>query len=93
MAIDTYAKLQSDIQDKLDRDDLLANVTAYSSGDIEGAVKRAIRTCELRVQRTLRVRQMETSTTITLSSGSTTVALPSDFLSARLFYLDFLSRS
>mgnify|MGYP006899560649 CR=1 FL=1 len=88
MAIDTYAKLQSEIQDTIDRDDLLADVTAYASGNIEGAITRAIRRCELRIQRTLRVRDMETSTTIAFVSGTTTIALPSDFLSARLFYLN-----
>lgn len=87
MAIDTYAKLQSEIQDTINRDDLLADVTAYSSGDVEGAITRSIRKCELRIQRTLRVRQMETSTTLTFTNGVTQYSLPSDFLSARLLYL------
>lgn len=87
MAIDTYAKLQSAISDELNRNDLLAAVTTYSSGTIDGAVKRSIENCEYRIQRTLRIRQMETSTSITTVGGTSSYALPSDFLSARLAYI------
>lgn len=87
MAIDTYAKLQSDVADTINRADLLSDVTKYSPGTIEGAIKRGIRKCELRTQRTLRIRFMEASTTLTFSSSTSTYALPSDFLSARLAYL------
>lgn len=88
MAIDSYAKLQAEIQDTLDRDDLVADVTAFSPSTIEGVVKRAIRKCEIRVQRQLRVRDMETSTTLTLSAGTSQYSLPSDFLSMRTFYIN-----
>lgn len=87
MAIDTYGKLQSSISDILNREDLIADVTKYSGGTIEGIVKRAIRRTELRVQRDLRVRQMEASSAITFTSGTTIYALPSDFMSARLLYI------
>jgi hypothetical protein len=87
MAIDTYAKLQSEISDVINRADLLADVTKYSTGTIEGAIKRAIRKCELRAQRTLRIRFMESSTTLTFASGTGSYALPSDFLSTRLVYI------
>lgn len=88
MAIDTYAKLQSAISDELNRNDLLATVTAYSSGPIDGAIKRSIENCELRLNRTLRVRQMETSTTMTLVAATSVYSLPSDFIQARLAYVD-----
>jgi hypothetical protein len=87
MAIDTYAKLQSAISDELNRNDLLADVTAYSSGPIDGSIKRAIATTELRLNRTVRIRQMETSTTITLVANTSAYSLPSDFLQARVVYL------
>jgi hypothetical protein len=87
MAIDTYAKLQSSISDILNREDLIADVTKYSGGTIEGVVKRAIRRTELRVQRDLRVRQMEASSAMTFTAGNIIYALPSDFMSARLLFI------
>lgn len=87
MAVNTYAKLQSSISDILNREDLIADVTKYSSGTIEGIVKRAISRVEYRVQRDLRVRQMETSSALTLTAGNSIVALPTDFLSTRLAYI------
>lgn len=86
MAIDTYAKLIADIADTIDRSDLTDDVS-IAGATIEGAIKRAIRKCEIRTQRTLRVRQFETSTTMTFASGTSTYAMPSDFASARLIYL------
>lgn len=88
MAIDTYGKLQSEISDTLDRADLIADVTAYSGGNIDGAIKRAIAKTEFRVQRRLRVRQMESSTAVTLTAGTSAYALPSDYLSSKLVYID-----
>ena len=88
MAIDTYSKLQSAISDEVNRNDLLATVTAYSSGPIDGAIIRSIENCELRLNRTLRLRQMETSTTMTLVASQTTYSLPSDFMQARLAYVN-----
>lgn len=86
MAIDTYAKLIADIADTIDRTDLTADVST-AGATIEGAIKRAIRKCEIRTQRTLRVRQMETSTTLTFTAATTSYAMPADFASARLLYL------
>ena len=88
MAIDTYAKLQSAISDELNRNDLLDTVTAYSSGPIDSSIKRAIETTELRLKRTLRIRQMEASTTMTLVANTSVYSLPSDFLQARVVYLE-----
>lgn len=83
--VQSYAELQSDILDTLNRTDLVATVTEFSSGPIEGAVKRAVSLGELRLQRELRPRQAETSTTLSVSS--TTKALPSDYMSQRLMYV------
>lgn len=88
MAIDTYAELQVAIQDELNRKGGgLASDVTIGATTIEGKVKRAIANCEIRVQRTIRTRQMETSTSIAFTSGTTEYSLPSDFLSARLMYL------
>lgn len=86
MSIDTYAKLQADIADTIDRADLTADVSAAGS-TIEGAIKRAIRKCEIRTQRTLRVRQFETSTNLAFTANTATYSLPADFASARLLRL------
>jgi len=80
MAIDTYAKLQSEILDTLNRTDLAADVTEYSPGTIEGAVTRAIAKAERRIVRRLRTREFETSTTIATVGGTETVTLPADFV-------------
>ena len=80
MAIDTYAKLQSEILDTLNRTDLAADVTEYSPGAIEGAVTRAISKAERRIVRRLRTREFETSTAAATAPGTETVALPSDFM-------------
>lgn len=89
MAIDTYAKLQVSIQDEVNRKggSLAANVTIGAT-TIEGKVQRAIANCEVRVRQLIRVRQQETSTSIAFTSGITAYALPGDFRSARLMYLD-----
>lgn len=89
MAIDTYAKLQAAVMDELNRKsgNLATNVTIGAT-TIEGKVKRAIANCEVRVRQLIRVRQQETSTTITFTSGDWDYALPSDFKSARLMYLN-----
>lgn len=80
--IDSYAKLQTEIADTIDRTDLSADTS------IDSPIKRAIRKCEIRTQRTLRVRQFETSTSIPFTSGTSTYALPADFASMRLLYLN-----
>lgn len=87
MAIDTYAKLQSECLDTLDRTDLVAQVTAYSPGPIEGSVQRAIAKAEKRIVRRIRTRIFETSTTVSTSPGVETVAIPTDFLMAKSLIL------
>ncbi len=80
MTISTYAQLQTEILDTLDRDDLVADVTNYTPGPIEGSVKRAISKAERRITRRLRTREFETSTTITTTPGTETISVPADFV-------------
>jgi hypothetical protein len=80
MAIDTYAKLQSEILDTLDRTDLVADVTEFTPGTIEGAVQRAISKAERRIIRRLRTREFETSSSISTVSGTETISIPSDLV-------------
>jgi hypothetical protein len=87
MAIDSYAKLQSEIMDTLNKNFLAADVTRFSPGTIEGSVKRAIRRTELRCQRRLRAIQMEGSTTGTLSTSADYITSPTDLVAVKLFYL------
>ena len=70
MPFTTYSELQTAIEDWLAREDM---TTAQ--------VKDFITLFEASVNRRLRVRQMETSTTLTPSSGSAT--LPTDYLAWR----------
>lgn len=69
MAITTYSELQAAIQAWLARTDLAANVPDF------------ITLFEAAANRRLRVRQQETSTTLTPTSGS--ASLPADYLSWR----------
>jgi len=80
MAIDTYAKLQSEVLDTLNRTDLAADVTEYTPGSIEGAVTRAISKAERRIVRRLRTREFETSTAVTTAAGTETISLPTNFV-------------
>lgn len=87
MAIDTYAKLQSEILDTLDRTDLVAQVTEYTPGTIEGAVQRGISKSERRIIRRLRTREFETSTTFATTGSLETISIPSDFIMAKSMVL------
>lgn len=87
MAIDTYAKLQSEVLDTLDRTDLVAQVTEYTPGTIDGAVQRGISKCERRIIRRLRTREFETSTTFSTTSSLETISVPSDFIMAKSMVL------
>jgi hypothetical protein len=69
MALTTYAELRTAIADWLARSDLTSYIPDF------------ITLFEAHANRRLRVRQMETSTTLTPSSGSAT--LPSDYLAWR----------
>lgn len=88
MSIDTYAKLQTEILDTLDRNDLVADVTEYSPGAIEGAVRRAIAKAERRIVRRLRTREFETATAFSTAAGVETVALPADFVMMKMLVLN-----
>jgi hypothetical protein len=69
MALTTYAELQTAVENWLARDDLTDYIPDF------------ITLFEAHANRVLRVRQMETTTSLTPSSGAAT--LPSDFLAAR----------
>lgn len=79
MAIDTYAKLQSEILDTLDRNDLVSDVSEYTPGTIEGAVKRAIAKTENRILRRVKTNVFEASTSVSTVAGTETISLPSDY--------------
>lgn len=87
MAVDTYAKLQSECMDSLNRTDIAADVTDFSPGTVEGAVKRAIAKGELRVIRRLKVKEFETSTAFSTVGGVETIAIPSDHAATKAIVL------
>lgn len=87
MAIDTYSKLQSEVLDTLNRTDLVAQVTEYTPGPIEGAIQRGIAKCEKRIIRRLRTREFETSTTMSTTGSLETISIPSDFIMAKSMVL------
>lgn len=87
MAIDTYAKLQSEILDTLNRTDLVQDVTEYTPGTIEGAVKRAIAKAEKRIVRRLKTREFETSSSFTTTANVETIAMPSDYAMTKALVL------
>ncbi len=89
MPIDNYNKLQAAIADTVNRDDLSADVTAFSPAQIDGAIKRAISYAEKAIQRDLvargGIKYMETvKNTLTTTAGQETLALPADFLGVRV---------
>lgn len=88
MAIDTYSKLQSDISDEINRTDLIADVTEFGGGTIEGAIKRAIANAEKRILRRLKTTPFEASTTLTTTSSVETVNIPADFKSVKTAFLN-----
>jgi hypothetical protein len=74
MALATYSDLKTSIANYLGRSDLTSQIPDF------------ITLAEIRLQRLLRVRQM--ITTYTVSTSTSTVAIPADFLEARDVYLD-----
>ena len=88
MAIDSYAKLQTEILDTLNRTDLVADVTQYTPGTIEGVAIRGISKAERRVVRRLRTREFETSSSFSLVAGQETISIPTDYVSSKLFILN-----
>lgn len=87
MAIDTYAKLQSEILDTLNRTDLVADVSEYTPGTIEGAVIRAISKAERRIVRRLKTREFETSTSFSTVAGTETISIPADYVMTKTLIL------
>lgn len=71
MAFTTYAQLQSTVADYLARSDLTSQIQDFIS------------LAETRLNRDLRIRQMLTYTTITMTADSPNVTIPADFLSIR----------
>jgi len=76
MAINTYSTLQTAIANWLDRDDLTNRITEF------------IALCEARFGRKLRIRLMETTTTASTAAGTRSYALPTSYLSGRVFSLN-----
>ena len=72
----TYAELQTTIAGYLARSDLTTQIPDFIS------------LAEVRLRRDLRIRQMLTSTTITCTSGTATVSIPSDFLQVSDFVVN-----
>jgi hypothetical protein len=76
MAITTFTELKSTVADYLVDNSLTAIIPTF------------IALCETRFQRDLRLRQMEAQSTLTVTAGTATVALPSGFLDARVMVLN-----
>ena len=76
MAISTYAELQTAAANWLDRADLTSRIPEF------------ITIAESRVNRKLRCREQEAEANITVTGGTRTAALPSDFAEVRRFYLN-----
>ena len=76
MAITTYSELQ----------DAVANWLA--KGYAAARVQEFITLAEAKLNRRLRIREMETSADLALVSGTRTVALPTRFVQARRLYLN-----
>lgn len=75
MSLATYSDLKTTVANYLARTDLTAQIPDF------------IRFAELRLRRELRIRQMLKTVTTTTTGGDPTVALPSDFLETRDFYV------
>lgn len=93
MAIDTYAKLQAAVGDAANRDDLFADVTAYSPATIDGMIKRAIADATTGIQRDLvsrgghkNMEAVDDTLTATVANGEV-VTFPADFAGHRSFLL------
>lgn len=76
MAISTYAELQTAVSNWLHRADLSSRIPEF------------INIAEARIARKLRIREQETEADVTISSGTRTASLPSDFAEVRRFYLN-----
>jgi hypothetical protein len=75
MSLATYSDLKTTVANYLARTDLTTQIPDF------------IRFAELRLRRELRIRQMLKTVTTTTTGGDPTVALPTDFLEIRDFYV------
>lgn len=75
MALNTYSDLKTTIANYLGRSDLTAQIPDF------------ITLAEKRLQRELRTRQMLKTSTLTMTSGDASLAIPSDFLEIRDIYI------
>jgi hypothetical protein len=76
MSITTYAELQTTIAGYLARSDLTTQIPDF------------IRLAEVRLRRDLRIRQMLSTATLTCTSGTATVTIPTDFLEVKDFVVN-----
>jgi hypothetical protein len=76
MAITTNAELESALAGWLDRSDLTVRIPDF------------VTLCEARVNRKLRVREMQLDADVSLTGGTRTAALPSDFGEVRRLYIN-----
>lgn len=76
MALTNYSDLKTSVANYLGRSDLTSQIPDF------------ITLAELRLNRSLRIRQMLKTVTSTTTGGDSTVGLPSDFLEIRDIYLD-----
>jgi hypothetical protein len=66
---------------------LVADVSEFTPGTIEGAVQRAISKAERRIIRRLKTKDFETSTTISTVGSTETITLPTDYVMAKALIL------
>lgn len=85
MSITTYAELKTAVANWLDRSDLTSRIPEFIALT-ESAINYGIRGPTNWVAEPLRIRSMEASADITITSGSG--SLPTGYLAARRFYLN-----
>lgn len=76
MALTNYSDLKTTVANYLGRSDLSSVIPDFIS------------LAEIRLARQLRLREMMTTATLSTTGGSSSVSLPSDFLSVRDIYID-----
>lgn len=76
MSITNYSDLKTQVANYLGRSDLTSQIPTFIS------------LAELRLNRTLRIRQMLKTATAAMTAGDSTVGLPSDFLQMRDIFVD-----
>lgn len=76
MAINTYATLQTAVANWLQRSDLTTRIPEF------------IALAEDRMAHDLRIREMETTSDVTITASTQTTALPTGFLGQKRMYLD-----